>query len=89
MAFALQAVLYKDQTSHKQWQVGKFRSKFVAVWQLTRLLSFPFWIAFRLKQGKQYIYSEDALDAESFIKFVEEGYKLAASQPVPPPISKL
>ena len=46
-------------------------------------------IAFRLKQGKQYIYSEDALDGESFIKFVEEGYKLAASKPVPPPISKL
>ncbi|KAL9985763.1 hypothetical protein ACROYT_G008204 [Oculina patagonica] len=41
-----------------------------------------------LKQGKQYIYSDEALDAASFIKFVEEGYNLAASKPVPPPISK-
>ena len=55
-----------------------------------RILVYRTWsIAFRLKQGKQYIYSEDALDGDSFIKFVEEGYKLAASQPVTPPIGKL
>ncbi|XP_073240989.1 thioredoxin domain-containing protein-like [Porites lutea] len=41
-----------------------------------------------LKQGKQYLYSEGKMDEESFIKFIEEGYKLAASQPVPPPVSK-
>ncbi|KAK2565178.1 Thioredoxin domain-containing protein [Acropora cervicornis] len=41
-----------------------------------------------LKQGKQYIYSEGKMDEESFIKFIEKGYELAASQPVPPPISK-
>ena len=29
------------------------------------------------------------MDEESFIKFIEEGYKLAASRPVPPPVSKL
>ncbi|XP_074615409.1 thioredoxin domain-containing protein-like isoform X3 [Acropora palmata] len=42
-----------------------------------------------LKQGKQYTYSEGKMDEESFIKFIEKGYELAASQPVPPPISKL
>lgn len=51
-----------------------------------KVIKWPYVIL--LKQGKQYIYSEDALDGESFIKFVEEGYKLAASKPVPPPISK-
>ncbi|XP_058957022.2 thioredoxin domain-containing protein-like [Pocillopora verrucosa] len=41
-----------------------------------------------LKQGKQYHYSSENLDAESFVNFVEEGYKLAAVTPVPPPIGK-
>lgn len=44
---------------------------------------------FSLKQGKQYHYSSENLDAESFVNFVEEGYKLAAVTPVPPPIGKL
>ena len=44
---------------------------------------------FRLKQGKLYPYSGGKMDEESFIQFVEEGYKLTASQPVPPPVSKL
>ncbi|RMX57200.1 hypothetical protein pdam_00017931 [Pocillopora damicornis] len=34
-----------------------------------------------LKQGKQYHYSSENLDAESFVNFVEEGYKLAAVTP--------
>ncbi|XP_015758482.1 PREDICTED: thioredoxin domain-containing protein-like [Acropora digitifera] len=41
-----------------------------------------------LKQGKQYTYSEGKIDEESFIRFIEKGYELAASQPVPPPIGK-
>lgn len=28
------------------------------------------------------------MDEESFIRFIEKGHELAASQPVPPPISK-
>ncbi|PFX17881.1 Thioredoxin domain-containing protein [Stylophora pistillata] len=41
-----------------------------------------------LKQGKQYHYSSENLDAESFVRFIEEGYQLAAVTPVPPPVGK-
>ncbi|XP_068743689.1 thioredoxin domain-containing protein-like [Montipora capricornis] len=42
-----------------------------------------------LKQGKQYTYFEGKMDEESFVKFIEQGYKLSPAQPVPPPVSKL
>lgn len=58
-------------------------------WELVEHWSDYRTIFVSLKQGKQYLYSEGKMDEESFIKFIEEGYKLAASQPVPPPVSKL
>ena len=41
------------------------------------------------RHGKMYFYPGEQFDEESFVKFVEEGFKLAVNEPVPHPLSLL
>lgn len=66
-----------------------FTFLFKMFWISKSILRLTLFVIFRLRRGVMYKYTSSDFTVESFLKFVEEDYKLTVKIPVPEPKSTL